>query len=265
MSVSVEETEQVGQRAASCRSQRFCRPQTRREIDLRICGGWHWCRGGFVIHGRGGGWSLSLVWIAAVAAVVRVTTTTDDTVTTSLQSFLGLSANTSVAIDEGSLQGRHNFLAAAAAAGILNELVADFISGFFADVFVGIVEGVDHGDHDLRIANAIVVVTQFVDRRIPISSIAGCLRFVDQLCNHAWIGIAALRFAATCFLAAALFRTAGRLGCIALGGRLTALRGGCTTSGFAARLVFCGDLPLVRVNFDVTRSGNGLFATFWLT
>jgi hypothetical protein len=87
---------------------------------------------------------------------------------------------------------------------MLANLVADFVGGFFTDTFVGVVQSVDHGTHDFRVATAVVVVAQLIDRIFTIFGVTGGLRLVDQQgdqtritgaarsCNFAALGFTAL-------------------------------------------------------------------------
>ena len=58
---------------------------------------------------------------------------------------------------------------------MLAKLVADFISSFSTNAFVSVVQSVDESTHDLRIAFAVELVTQFVDRFATVFSVAGSL------------------------------------------------------------------------------------------
>ena len=80
---------------------------------------------------------------------------------------------------------------AAAAARIPVELQADLLGRLAADVFIGVIQGVDHRAENLRIALA-VVGTELADGMRPLMAVAGRLRLVNQLGNLARIRTAHL-------------------------------------------------------------------------
>jgi hypothetical protein len=90
-----------------------------------------------------------------------------------MQGFFNLTTNTLVAITQGGCQSRCGCVAAAAR--ILAELVADFISGFLADSLVTIVQSVDQGAHDFGIAHAVKLVAELVHSLATILGIASRL------------------------------------------------------------------------------------------
>lgn len=107
----------------------------------------------------------------------------DDVVSTLTQSLLSLTADTAVAVSQRHGQSFHNALRAAAL--VLAELIADFICCLGPNAFIRIVQGVDEGRHDFRIADAIVLVAELRDGSTTLTGVAGSLRFVNQLSDLA--------------------------------------------------------------------------------
>ena len=58
---------------------------------------------------------------------------------------------------------------------VATNLVADFISSFATNPLVAIVQSVDKSSHDFRIAVAVELVTQFVNRFRTVLGVAGSL------------------------------------------------------------------------------------------
>ena len=114
---------------------------------------------------------------AAAFAATGFTATVNNIISTGFQSFFCLPSNASIAISQSSRQSSNNIFVAAAR--ILAELIAKLIGGFFTNAFIGVVQGINHGSQNFRIALAIVLVTKFVDRSSSLACIAGCLRLVD--------------------------------------------------------------------------------------
>ena len=71
-------------------------------------------------------------------------------------------------------------------------LITNFVSSFSTNTLVAIVQSVDKSGHDFRVAAAVVVVTQSIDRFRTVLGVAGSLRCVDQLSNFAGICTAAI-------------------------------------------------------------------------
>ena len=86
--------------------------------------------------------------------------------------------HTAIAITQSNGQGSDDFGAAAA---VLANLIADFIGSRSADAFIGIVQTVDEGRHDFRVADAIISIAQLAEGGTSLTSIAGGLRCVNQL------------------------------------------------------------------------------------
>ena len=152
-----------------------------------------WFRGG--CHGRSG---RSIAIRASVGAVAgrraaTVAAALDHVVAAQLESLFGLTNHTLVAITQRTGQSGDDFGAAAA---VLANLIANFIGRFTTDAFVSIVQGVDKGGHDFRVADAVIPVAKLADRSTTLTSVASGLRGVDQLSDLAGVGIAALGIAA---------------------------------------------------------------------
>ena len=80
--------------------------------------------------------------------------------------------HTAVAITQGNGQGGYDFGAAAA---VLANLITDFVSRSAADAFIGIVQAIDEGRHDFRVADAIITIAQLAEGGTSLTSIAGSL------------------------------------------------------------------------------------------
>ena len=126
-----------------------------------------------------------------------------------------MTTNATVAIAQGSRQRGDDF--ARAAARILAELIAEFVSSFPANALVAVVRTVDESRHDLWIADAAVLVAQLVQRTFALTSIAGGLRRVDQACDFAGVIFAALGATAAVgvFVAASIGIVAAGVGIVA--------------------------------------------------
>ena len=142
----------------------------------------------------------------------------DDTVTARFQSFLSLTTNSPIAVSQSDFQSCDNFVGAAALP-TLSDLVADFVSGFGANFFVGVVEAVDQGIHNFGIADAIELVAQLIESATALTGIASRLRLVNQLSDFTRISttlLLATRLGAALGLWAA-FRLRAALGLAATG------------------------------------------------
>lgn len=119
---------------------------------------------------------------AAVAATI------DDVISAQAQSLFGLTSHTTIAIAQRTGQGRDDFGAAAA---VLTNLITDLVGSHPANSFISIVQTIDEGRHDFRIADAIIAIAEFPQGSTSLTGIAGRLRLVDQASNFTRIGIAA--------------------------------------------------------------------------
>jgi hypothetical protein len=105
--------------------------------------------------------------------------------------LFSLTSHATIAVTQRTGQGGNDFGAAAA---VLTDLIADFISSNSSDSFICIVQTIDEGRHDFWIADAIIAVAKLTESMTSLTSIAGRLRGVDQLGDAAGISIAALGF-----------------------------------------------------------------------
>jgi len=99
-----------------------------------------------------------------------------------------LTNHTLVAVTQRTGQSGNNFGAAAA---VLANLITDFVGGFPSDVVIAVIQSVDESRHDFRVADAIIAIAQLADGSTALTSVAGGLRFVDQLGDFAGVGVAA--------------------------------------------------------------------------
>ncbi len=169
---------------------------------------------------------IGAAFIGAVAATDRATAARlaaaiDNLVAALPQGLLRVMADAAVAVSQSAGEGGHDF--AAAAARIPVEGNADLIGRLTADMFIGVIEGIDHRAEDLRIALA-VEGTQLVNGVGPLTAIAGRLRLVDQLRDFARIRTADLHGRAVRLVADAL-RVTGEQGGQKAGVRAAALGG----------------------------------------
>ncbi len=95
-----------------------------------------------------------------------------DFITTQAQALLGHLANLLVAITQRTHQSLRNLLIAAA--GMTLELVHDLSGGFQTNSFVAVIQSVDEGTHDFRVARA-VTLAQASDRSTAVLGVAGSL------------------------------------------------------------------------------------------
>jgi hypothetical protein len=115
-------------------------------------------------------------WLAASrnARTTLVFAAVDDFVSALFQSFFGFVSDISIAVSQSGRQGFNGFVAHAAAT-VLTNLVANFISSFTADSLVAIVQSVDQSSHDFRIASAIVSVAKTIDSFCSLLGVASSL------------------------------------------------------------------------------------------
>lgn len=139
-----------------------------------------------------------------------------------------MAANATVAVGQSSGQRGDDF--ARAAARILAELIANFVGRFPANSLVAVVQTVDERSHDFRVADAAILVAQFVESTTAILGIAGGLRLVDQARD-----LAGVIFAAG-FATAAIGIVAARIRVVAASVRSRSRTARTTGCGSAARL-----------------------------
>ena len=102
-----------------------------------------------------------------------------------------MASDATIAVAKSTGQGGDDFGAAAA---ILANLIANLISRCTTNSFIGIIQTIDEGGHDLGIADAVIPTAELAERGTALTGIASRLRRVDQLGNIARICIAALGF-----------------------------------------------------------------------
>src|SRR6056297_3663031 len=105
-------------------------------------------------------------------------TAVDDPISTPLQRLFCLTSNTTVTICQSLLQSANGGRPQNAA--INSYLVSNFIGRFRTHTFVAVIQCVDEGVHDFRVAYAIVAISQTMNRIAPFRGITGCHAFVDQ-------------------------------------------------------------------------------------
>jgi hypothetical protein len=138
----------------------------------------NWSRSGWFgiwSHRRSGtDWSTAVCSATGRAAggSASVAVAVDDFVSTQAESLFSLATNTTIAVTEGTGQSGRDFGAAAA---VLANLIANFISRFTTNSFISIVQTVDKGRHDLWIADAVISVAELADRSTSLTGIAGRL------------------------------------------------------------------------------------------
>lgn len=146
-----------------------------------LFGGWCWWAHA-VDAARSASWSTSSV-ADDVAALINAAAI-DNVVTTQTQGLFSLTANAAITVGQGVGQCTNDALAAAAR--VLAQLIANFVSSSSTNCFHSVVECVDEGRHDFWVTDA-VKASQPNDGCTALSSVASCLRAVDQLCNDASI------------------------------------------------------------------------------
>ncbi len=99
------------------------------------------------------------------STAARFAAAIDDLVTAVAKGRLRVMADAAIAVSQSAGEGGHHFPAAAARIAVQRH--ADLLGRLAADVLVGIVQGIDHGEKDLGIALA-VVVRQACERRGPV-------------------------------------------------------------------------------------------------
>ncbi len=117
-----------------------------------------------------------------------VTVSVHNFVATGFQSFFSLMTDPTVTVSQSTGQGSHGGRAAAAA--VAANCIADFVSSFPTNSFVSVVQTVDEGVHDFRMAGT-VVVAQLVQSIPTVLCIAIRHGSVDQLCDFACVFITA--------------------------------------------------------------------------
>ena len=121
-------------------------------------------------------------WLAATIRTTLGTTASpasglavvNDFVTAGFQGFFGFVANAPVAVSQSHGQSFDDFVSHAAAA-VLANLVADFVSSFVTNPLIAIVQSVGEGGHDLGVAAAVVTIAKTIDRFRTIFGVAGSL------------------------------------------------------------------------------------------
>lgn len=138
---------------------------------------------------RSGGRSTT---VGAARVAAGVAATFDNVISTQTQGLFSLTNNTAIAITQSTGQGSHDFGAAAA---VTTNLITDFVSSFTTNSFIGVIQSIDESRHDFRVADAIITIAELPDGSTTLTSIASCLRLVDQLSDRTGISIAAACFA----------------------------------------------------------------------
>ena len=105
----------------------------------------------------------------------------DNIITTALQCFFGLTADVPVTVGQSASESANH--GSPAAATIVENLIADFVGRFGSHTFVAVVQSIDEGVHDFGVTDAVVSITQFMDRVATVSGIAFRHRSFDESGN----------------------------------------------------------------------------------
>jgi hypothetical protein len=116
----------------------------------------------------------------------------DDFVTAQAESLFSLTSDPSIAIAQRTGQSGNDFWAAAA---VLANLIADFVSSDATNSFIAIIQTIDEGRHDFWIADAVISIAELTESSTSLTGIASRLRAVNQLGDFTSIILAAFGFA----------------------------------------------------------------------